>query len=64
MNCISTMSGRRRSSLHENGKYKSSDIYGSPRSDPKLKKEYQEYLKKRSCDGSCDAKESSSSDRA
>jgi regulator of RNase E activity RraA len=28
------------------GKYKSSDIYGSP-SDPKLKQEYQEYLKKR-----------------
>ncbi|MBS1871866.1 MAG: dimethylmenaquinone methyltransferase [Acidobacteria bacterium] len=27
-------------------KYKSSDIYGSPR-DPELKKEYQEYLKKR-----------------
>jgi len=31
---------------HNNGKYKSSDIYGSPRS-PELKKEYQEYLKKR-----------------
>jgi 4-hydroxy-4-methyl-2-oxoglutarate aldolase len=31
---------------HNNGKYKSSDIYGSPR-DPELKKEYQEYLKKR-----------------
>ena len=28
------------------GKYKSSDIYGSPR-DPELKKEYQEYLKRR-----------------
>jgi 4-hydroxy-4-methyl-2-oxoglutarate aldolase len=28
------------------GKYKSSEIYGSP-SDPKLKQEYQEYLKKR-----------------
>lgn len=28
------------------GKYKSSEIYGSPR-DPKLKQEYQEYLKKR-----------------
>jgi 4-hydroxy-4-methyl-2-oxoglutarate aldolase len=28
------------------GKYKSSDIYGSPR-DPELKKEYEEYLKKR-----------------
>jgi len=28
------------------GKYKSSDIYGSPR-DPKLQQEYQEYLKKR-----------------
>jgi regulator of RNase E activity RraA len=28
------------------GKYKSSEIYGSP-SDPKLKEEYQEYLKKR-----------------
>jgi 4-hydroxy-4-methyl-2-oxoglutarate aldolase len=31
---------------HNNGKYKSSDIYGSPRSE-ELKKEYQEYLKKR-----------------
>ena len=31
---------------HNNGKYKSSDIYGSPRS-PELKKEYQEHLKKR-----------------
>jgi len=30
----------------DEGKYKSSEIYGSP-SDPKLKKEYQEYLKKR-----------------
>lgn len=30
----------------DEGKYKSSDIYGSPR-DPELKKEYQEYLKKR-----------------
>ena len=28
------------------GKYKSSEIYGSP-SDPALKKEYEEYLKKR-----------------
>jgi hypothetical protein len=28
------------------GKYRSSKIYGSPR-DPQLKKEYQEYLKKR-----------------
>jgi regulator of RNase E activity RraA len=28
------------------GKYKSSDIYSSPR-DPELKREYQEYLKKR-----------------
>jgi 4-hydroxy-4-methyl-2-oxoglutarate aldolase len=28
------------------GKYKSTDIYGSPR-DPELKKEYQEYLKKK-----------------
>ncbi|HEX7892677.1 MAG TPA: hypothetical protein VF447_00705 [Terriglobales bacterium] len=28
------------------GKYKSSDIYGSPK-DPKLKQEYEEYLKKR-----------------
>jgi len=32
--------------LHETGKYKSSDIYGSPR-DPKLRAEYQEYLKKK-----------------
>jgi regulator of RNase E activity RraA len=30
----------------EEGKYKSSDIYSSPR-DPELRKEYQEYLKKR-----------------
>jgi regulator of RNase E activity RraA len=30
----------------EEGKYKSSEIYGSPR-DPALKKEYEEYLKKR-----------------
>lgn len=30
----------------DEGKYKSSEIYGSPR-DPQLKKEYQEYLKKR-----------------
>ena len=30
----------------DEGKYKSSDIYGSPK-DPKLQKEYQEYLKKR-----------------
>lgn len=30
----------------DEGKYKSSDIYSSPR-DPELKKEYQEYLKKR-----------------
>jgi 4-hydroxy-4-methyl-2-oxoglutarate aldolase len=28
------------------GKYKSSEIYGSP-SDPRLQQEYQEYLKKR-----------------
>ena len=28
------------------GKYKSSEIYGSP-SDPRLRQEYQEYLKKR-----------------
>ena len=32
--------------LHETSKYKSSDIYGSPR-DPKLRQEYQEYLKKK-----------------
>ncbi len=30
----------------DEGKYKSSEIYGSP-TDPKLKQEYQEYLKKR-----------------
>jgi regulator of RNase E activity RraA len=30
----------------DEGKYKSSDIYGSPK-DPALQKEYQEYLKKR-----------------
>jgi 4-hydroxy-4-methyl-2-oxoglutarate aldolase len=30
----------------DEGKYKSSEIYGSPR-DPQLKKEYQEYLKRR-----------------
>jgi regulator of RNase E activity RraA len=30
----------------DEGKYKSSEIYGSPR-DPALKKEYEEYLKKR-----------------
>jgi len=30
----------------DEGKYKSSEIYGSPK-DPKLQKEYQEYLKKR-----------------
>ena len=30
----------------DEGKYKSSEIYGSPR-DPALKKEYDEYLKKR-----------------
>jgi len=30
----------------DEGKYKSSDIYSSPR-DPALKQEYQEYLKKR-----------------
>jgi regulator of RNase E activity RraA len=30
----------------DEGKYKSSEIYGSP-SDPALKQEYQEYLKKR-----------------
>lgn len=32
--------------MFDEGKYKSSEIYGSP-SDPKLKQEYQEYLKKR-----------------
>ncbi len=32
--------------LHETSKYKSSDVYGSPR-DPKLRAEYQEYLKKK-----------------
>ena len=30
----------------DEGKYKSSEIYGSP-TDPKLKQEYEEYLKKR-----------------
>ena len=30
----------------DTGKYKSGEIYGSPR-DPKLRDEYQEYLKKR-----------------
>ena len=30
----------------DEGKYKSSEIYGSPK-DPALKKEYDEYLKKR-----------------
>jgi 4-hydroxy-4-methyl-2-oxoglutarate aldolase len=30
----------------DEGKYKSSEIYGSP-SDPGLKKEYEEYLKRR-----------------
>ena len=30
----------------DEGRYKSSDIYGSPK-DPKLQKEYEEYLKKR-----------------
>jgi 4-hydroxy-4-methyl-2-oxoglutarate aldolase len=30
----------------DEGKYKSSEIYGTPR-DPALKKEYDEYLKKR-----------------
>jgi hypothetical protein len=30
----------------DEGKYKSSEIYGSPR-DPELKKEYDAYLKKR-----------------
>jgi regulator of RNase E activity RraA len=30
----------------DEGKYKSSEIYGSPK-DPALQKEYQEYLKKR-----------------
>ena len=30
----------------DEGKYKSQDIYGSPR-DPALRKEYDEYLKKR-----------------
>ncbi len=32
--------------IHETSKYKSSEIYGSPR-DPKLKAEYAEYLKKK-----------------
>jgi len=32
--------------LHETSKYKSSDVYGSPR-DPALRAEYQEYLKKK-----------------
>jgi regulator of RNase E activity RraA len=32
--------------LHETSKYKSSDVYGTPR-DPKLRAEYQEYLKKK-----------------
>ena len=32
--------------VHETSKYKSSEIYGSPR-DPKLRAEYQEYLKKK-----------------
>jgi len=32
--------------IHETSKYKSSDVYGSPR-DPKLRQEYQEYLKKK-----------------
>ncbi len=32
--------------LHETAKYKSSDVYGSPR-DPKLRQEYQDYLKKK-----------------
>ncbi len=32
--------------IHETSKYKSSDIYGSPR-DPKLKAEYADYLKKK-----------------
>jgi len=40
----------------DEGKYKSSEIYGSP-SDPKLKQEYQEYLRKRleeiGVNGSC-----------
>jgi 4-hydroxy-4-methyl-2-oxoglutarate aldolase len=30
----------------DEGKYKSSEIYGTPK-DPKLKKEYEDYLKKR-----------------
>ena len=30
----------------DEGKYKSSEIYGSPK-DPALKKEYEDYLKKR-----------------
>ena len=30
----------------DEGKYKSSEIYGTPK-DPALKKEYEEYLKKR-----------------
>jgi len=30
----------------DEGKYKSSEIYGTPK-DPELKKEYDEYLKKR-----------------
>lgn len=32
--------------IHETGKYKSSDVYGTPR-DPKLKQEYEDYLKKK-----------------
>lgn len=32
--------------LHETSKYKSSDVYSTPR-DPKLREEYQEYLKKK-----------------
>ncbi len=30
----------------DEGRYKSSEIYGSPK-DPKLKKEYEDYLRKR-----------------
>ena len=42
----STSTTNGRSKKFDEGKYKSSEIYGSPR-DPALKKEYEEYLKKR-----------------
>jgi 4-hydroxy-4-methyl-2-oxoglutarate aldolase len=38
--------GPTRFTSFDEGKYKSSGIYGSPK-DPALKKEYEEYLKKR-----------------